>query len=138
MLSGSKRKFCRTNNYKRPACNDGFTLIELMIVIVIVGLLAAIGIANYVSLQKKARYGACISNQRHIHEAAHIYASDNLVGTQNINVTVLTGATLLTQGVGECPSSNNIDFDDYAIDYTNGDITSITCSILGAEHLYTP
>jgi prepilin-type N-terminal cleavage/methylation domain-containing protein len=33
----------------------GFTLIELMIVVVIVGILAAIGLANYSSMQNRAR-----------------------------------------------------------------------------------
>jgi len=117
---------------------SGFTLIELMIVIVIISILAVIGIANFLSLQKKGRYAACISNQRHVHEAAVIYTMDNLVGTQLDNVTVLTAAGFITQEVGECPSSANVDFDDYDIQYTVGDVTSITCNILGAEHLYTP
>jgi prepilin-type N-terminal cleavage/methylation domain-containing protein len=116
----------------------GFTLIELLLVISIIGLLAAIGLANFVSLQKRARFAACISNQKHVHEAAIIYSSDVLVGTQNINVNVLTGAGLITQKVGECPSSGTVDFDDYLIQYTNNEVTQIACSILGAEHRYAP
>lgn len=109
-----------------------------MIVTVIISILAVIGIANFVSLQKKGRYAVCISNQRHVHEAAVIYATDNLIGTQLENVAVLTAAGLITQEVGESPSSGNLDFDDYDVQYTAGDVTSIACSILGAEHLYTP
>ena len=63
---------------------------------------------------------------------------DNLIGTQLENVAVLTAAGLITQEVGECPSSGTVDFDDYDVQYTAGDVTSIACSILGAEHLYTP
>ncbi len=35
--------------------DDGFTLIELMVVITIVGILATIGIANFISFQAKAK-----------------------------------------------------------------------------------
>jgi len=122
----------------RHSGQTGFTLIELMVVIIIVGLLASIGLANFVSLQKRGRYASCISNRRHIHEAALLYGADNDIGTQNINVMILTAAGLITQEVGECPSSGNVDFDDYGVQYTASEITSVTCSILGAEHLYVP
>ena len=109
-----------------------------MIVIVIIGILSVIGVANYISMGKKVRYGACISHQRYVHEAAVLYAADGAVGSQVINVTVLWGVGILKQGVVECPSSGTLDWDDYRVTFVNDQVTAIVCSIKGAEHLYTP
>ena len=115
----------------------GFTLIELMIVVLIVGLLASIGMANFYSLQEKAKYADCVSNQRHIHEASFIYSADNnLTGNQAINVSNLVASELINREVGECPSSGTVDFDDYDVNLVNGDAIQITCSIRGADHQY--
>lgn len=117
---------------------QGFTLVELMIVVVIIGLLASIGLANYISMRENAKFASCICNQRNIHEAAFIYAQDNNIQTTAINVNAITATGLITREVGECPSSGNKDWDDYNIQFNNGAVTQITCSIRGPDHLYTP
>ncbi|UCG51286.1 MAG: type II secretion system protein [Candidatus Latescibacterota bacterium] len=74
----------------------GFTLIELMIVILVIGILAVVGMANFQSMREKTKYASCISNQKHVCEAAVIYSMDNNIGTTSINVSDLWGAALIT------------------------------------------
>ena len=55
----------------------GFTLVEIMIVVAIIGLLAAIAIPNFVRARAKAQAETCIANLRQIEGAVQVWAVDN-------------------------------------------------------------
>ena len=63
--------------HRQPKDEAGFTLIELMIVILVILILAAILIPQFGVARERARKSSCVSNQRNLETAIAMWATDN-------------------------------------------------------------
>ena len=104
--------------------NAGFTLVEIMIVVAIIGLLAAIAIPNYVKARATSQTNACINNLRQIDGSIMQYALEN----KCVSTTAVTMANLTPymKSAPSCPAGGTYTVTDCSTDPTCSIGSSVT------------
>lgn len=111
--------------------NKGFTLVEIMIVVAIIGLLAAIAVPNFVQARNSARSNTCINNLRLIDSAKEQYAIENNIANGTATTSANCTAYLKNGAFPTCPGT--------ATAYTTNAIgTFPVCALSGSASAMTP
>lgn len=93
---------------KMARTERGFTLIELMIVILIIAILVAIAVPVYLSSRQNAQRRTCQANQRTVDGAIEAYQANDAFQEYPDSLTRLTEATVqVLKEIPTCPSAGS-------------------------------
>jgi len=110
-------------NYMKRNTRRAFTLVEIMIVVLIIGILMAIAVPNFIQARSTSRKNSCIANLKQIDSAKEQYAMENKLDT-GATVTQANIAPTYIKAFPSCPGGGV-----YTIDVIG---TNPSCSLSGS------
>ena len=85
--------------------NRAFTLVEIMIVVLIIGILMAIAVPNFVKARESSRKNTCIANLKQIDSAKEQWAMDQRKNSgDSCALADLVGTAAYLKATPVCPS----------------------------------
>lgn len=120
--------------------NHGFTLVEIMIVVAIIGLLAAIAIPNFIKARETARKSSCINNLRIIDSAVEQWVMEKNIVADGSVTPQFTDIQPYLKHTVVCPSGGTTFADSYQLQMISTNATSTVSCIAsgggaGAGHI---
>lgn len=104
-------------NFMRKKMNKkGFTLIELVVVIAILGILALVAIPRFTGMRADANESAVISNLRNIQTAAEVYASANNKTITDVDTSVADDLAGIKEALGVTDMPDGPGTTTYSVD----------------------
>jgi len=112
----------------------GFTLIELMIVIAIIGILAAIAVPQFLAYRTKSMFASLISDARTAHTAVVAWKAENPSSTQYQAEKIVFPTAGVHYPAAKASAGNTIDIDTTGkVTVTNSDTNMTQAKIIMTE-----